>query len=192
MRHERRTRGDARDADTVTLRIGNRNPITFGAPALELFVTVTVRYAERAGRLVPRDIGWAGAHEGFPAVELYVDGERLYHYDPRLVGASASELVGDPDHPFEGAMVVDELGACASIHSCLRAGGSFGVGDVYEGVAQRCLLDRGAPEAFETCVRGGGGFACFERFTGCDAPDGASLDQKACVVARGGSSCFAR
>jgi hypothetical protein len=62
-----------------------------------------IRYDRVNGLLVPVDAGWVGEHEGFPASELYINRNRVFQYNPFDVGASPLELIGGPDHPFEGA-----------------------------------------------------------------------------------------
>jgi hypothetical protein len=61
----------------VRLHGGASNPLVFGAPNIDWDLTLTIDASSSPTR-------WTltGAHDGFPAHEVYVNGKTLYTYDP--------------------------------------------------------------------------------------------------------------
>jgi hypothetical protein len=61
----------------VRLHGGASNPLVFGAPNIDWDLTLTIDASASPTR-------WTltGAHDGFPAHEVYVNDQTLYTYDP--------------------------------------------------------------------------------------------------------------
>ena len=74
----------------LTLHIDGGNPLQFGAPNINVDLVLSLDSATDQYRL-------AGAHDGFPAYELYVNGNQIYGTNPLFTGDDPFSLFPPED-----------------------------------------------------------------------------------------------
>lgn len=82
----------AENASAVTIEAEGALPLSRIAPDIDADVSVLFR--NRNGVIQAKALG---EHDGFPAHELYVNGEPLYRYDPVAAGNGPTSLLGSGD-----------------------------------------------------------------------------------------------
>jgi len=82
----------AEQASIVTINASGSLPLSSIAPAIDADMSVMLRLA--GGGVEAKAVG---SHDGFPAHELYVNGTRIYAYDPVAAGSSPTALAPPMD-----------------------------------------------------------------------------------------------
>ena len=75
-----------------SMHVDGSNPLIKVAPAINADLNL---FLKRVGSVLSCLV--IGDHDGFPAYELYVDGVRIYCYDPIAAGKSPASLFGQGD-----------------------------------------------------------------------------------------------
>ena len=86
------------------LTVDGQLPLMTGAPAIDADLFVHVRVSGGRLQAVVR-----GAHDGFPAYEIYVDQQLIYSYDPVAAGATPAALL--PPEDVKPTMAFVDVGA---------------------------------------------------------------------------------
>lgn len=84
----------------VDVKLVGYNPCSIpGGPAIDTIFTIRFRqYCEdEMLSLMEYKIDPGGMHDGFPWHELYLNNQRIYHYDPCATGSSPLSLEGAPE-----------------------------------------------------------------------------------------------
>lgn len=98
---QRGVRVYAENASAVTVRAEGTNPLVSVAPAIDVDVSVLFRLGSN-GQIQAKALG---KHDGFPAHELYVNGNLIHSYDPVAAGNDPWSLVGYGDQDVDGDWV---------------------------------------------------------------------------------------
>ncbi|MFA7553313.1 MAG: papain-like cysteine protease family protein [Spongiibacteraceae bacterium] len=88
------------NASAVTISATGTNPLVAVAPAIDVDLSVLFRLHN--GLIQAKALG---NHDGFPAHELYVNGELIHRYDPVAAGNGPSSLFGSSDQNVDSDWV---------------------------------------------------------------------------------------
>jgi hypothetical protein len=82
-----------------------KNPLfSLGAaPDIDSVVDIFIEYSVVGGKKVPQRYRWKGWHDGFPAYELYINGQPIRTYDPIAAGRGPGSLFPGNAQYFQGA-----------------------------------------------------------------------------------------
>jgi hypothetical protein len=86
----------AEHASAVTVVFEGSLPLSRVAPDIDADVSILFR--NRNGLIQAKALG---SHDGFPAHELYINGEKIYRYDPVKAGKSPKSLFGTADRDVD-------------------------------------------------------------------------------------------
>jgi hypothetical protein len=76
---------------TVKCRCEATNPLASGSPAISYTINITIDKAVGTYSI-------EGSHDGFPAYEIYINGKRVYQYDPLATGDGLGSLFPDEEY----------------------------------------------------------------------------------------------
>jgi hypothetical protein len=82
----------ASQSTVLTIHAAGANPLVTGSPDIDADLNLYLKMEQ--GVLRCRVMG---SHDGFPAYELYIDGQRVYAHDPIAAGASPMALLPPSD-----------------------------------------------------------------------------------------------
>ena len=114
--------GFLENASVVTIHAAGHNPLITPSPDIDVSASVLIR-RNSSGAVEVRAMG---KHDGFPAHELYVNRQRIHHYDPVAHDNGPSALVGYGDREFSTSWTTVPALTSSSGHAVDPA--SFGLG----------------------------------------------------------------
>jgi hypothetical protein len=123
-------------ASICSIYMSGNNPLVTGSPAIDADVSVLLRRTSSG-----IEAKAYGSHDGFPAHELYVNGQRIHHYDPVDAGNGPTALLPPEDRDVDTrwTTVPSRGGATAQ---------GLGVGRAFSG--GRTLVFRDVPGTWRT------------------------------------------
>ncbi len=81
------------NASIISIYASANNALVTGSPAIDADVSVMVRRTSDGGI----EVKACGSHDGFPAHELYVNGQAVHQYDPEAAGNGPTALMPPED-----------------------------------------------------------------------------------------------
>ncbi|HVR91498.1 MAG TPA: N-acetylmuramoyl-L-alanine amidase [Novosphingobium sp.] len=107
----------AENASIVSIAMSGSNPLLTGAPAIDADVSVLLRRTADGGI----EARVYGSHDGFPAHELYVNGNALFTYDPVAADNGPSSLLPPEDIDQDTSWTTVASGSASSQGLSARA-----------------------------------------------------------------------